>query len=302
MKALAFAAISMFALTGCQQSLREEVTPQALAGADKLIVTGFISPQDTTLSVSVTRSQAIAESGTLLGSAVTDASVTLSDGGTSVVLRFNAKRGRYEADAKKWPVLSGHRYSLDVQTPDGQRVSGSCTVPQPVALRNVRLDSSVAADGSKRFFARYTWQDAPDGKGQFQTAGTFVFVKGCAACRAEAVLAQQLESVPVSFGSSTHLSAWVAGETTGGTTLETKGTLTTTEPQGSFGGTYQRATVKATLLHVEEVYARYHQAVEKATSTEATPFSEPVLIPTNLEGGLGCFSAYTRTSLTVTLR
>lgn len=302
MKALAFAALSMLALTGCQQSLREEVSPQALTGVEKLVVTGFISPQDTLLSVSVTRSQAIAGTGASPGDAVTNASVTLTDGGSSVTLLFHAKRQRYEASTKKWPVVSGRSYSLLVQTPDGQRVSGSCTVPQPVTLRSVRLDSSIAADGSKRFFARYAWQAAPGDKGQFQTAGTFIFVKGCATCRAEAVATQKTESVPVSFGSSTALSAWVLGETTVGTTLETKGNLSTTDPKGSFGSTYRRATVKAALLHVDDVYARYHQAVEKATRTEATPFSEAVLIPTNLQGGLGCFAAYTRASLTVTLR
>lgn len=302
MKALAFAAISMFVLTGCQQSLREEVTPQALNGAGKLVVTGFISPQDTILIVSVTRSQAIAERGTSPGSAVTNATVTLSDGGSSVGLLFNAKRQRYEADARKWPVSSGRTYALLVQSPDGQRVSGSCTVPQPVALRRVRLDSSAAADGSKRFFARYTWQDTPGSKGQFQTTGTFVFVKGCATCREEALAARKVESVPVSFGSPTTLNGWISGETTSGSLLETKGNLTTTDSKGSFGGNYRHATVKATLFHVEEAYARYHQAVERATSTEVTPFSEPVLIPTNLQGGLGCFAAYDRSDLTVLLK
>lgn len=298
MKALAFTAHTMSVLTGCQPQVREEVTPQALTQqADKLVVTGFISPQDTLISVSVTRSQGIAETGTV-GTAVANGSVTLTDGGSAVTLLFNTKRQRYEADARKWPVLSGHRYTLRVQTPDGQLVTGSATVPQPVALPSVRLDSTVATDGSKRFFARYTWQDTPGSVDPFQTTGTFVFVKKCTTCREEANAARKPESVPVSFGSSTALSGWVAN----GAALETQGNLTSTDPKTTFGGSYQRASVQAILLRVEDAYARYHQAVEKATATSANPFSEPVLIPTNLQGGLGCFAAYTRASLTAKLK
>ncbi len=302
MKALAFAALAMFALVGCQQSLREEVTPQSLTEeTQKLVVTGFVSPQDSVISVKVVRSRTILDAGT--GSnAVATANVTLAGPTGTVGLAFNAKLQTYQVDARKFSIVAGKTYTLTVQTADGQAVKSTCTVPQAVTLGRVQLDSTVAADGRRQYFARYDWQNGTEGTAFYQTQGTFSFVKKCATCREEATVAQKVESTPVSFGATTQLSGWVADENHAADALSAKGTLALTDPKAGFQSSYARATVRATLLHVEESYFRYHQAVERATAQQANPFSEPVLIPSNIQGGLGCFAASNKAVVTVELK
>lgn len=298
MKALAFAALAVLFLSGCQ-SLREEVQPLELTEqAEKLVVAGFISPQDSVLSVRVTRSQTITDETTSPNGAVTDATVLLSGNGTSVTLAFNAKKQCYQVEARFLPVRNGQTYELSVRTPRGERVTGRCTVPKAVTLKTVTLDSAQAADRTKQFVARYTWNDPAGETNFYQTAGTFTYVKQCPTCRGEAL---KPESVPVAFTAAT---GWVSNEVTNGGKLQTDGSLALLNPKATFGENFQRATVQATLLHVDEAYFRYHRAVEQAAAAKAkeNPFAEPVLIPSNVRGGLGCFAAYNRVTLTVGLR
>ncbi|MBC7892077.1 MAG: DUF4249 family protein, partial [Sphingobacteriaceae bacterium] len=166
MKTSTLIALGALILASCQ-NLREEIEPAALTGqADKLVVTSFISPQDSLLSVKVTRSQTLGTDPISTAAPVTNARVVLSNGSASVTLVYSAQRQFYGVEAKKFPIGSGKTYTLNVQTPDGQRVSARCTVPKAVALQTLRLDSTLATDGSKQFFARLAWQD-PEGETDF---------------------------------------------------------------------------------------------------------------------------------------
>lgn len=298
MKAVAFAALAVLFLSGCQ-SLREEVQPLELTEqAEKLVVAGFVSPQDSVVSVRVSRSQTILEESAAANGPVVDATVLLSTNGSSVALAYNAKKQCYQVDARKFPIQAGQTYELSVQTPRGERLTGRCTVPQAVALKKVTLDSTQATDRTKQFVARYAWNDPAGETNFYQTAGTFSYVKSCPTCRGEAL---KPESVPVAF---TAAAGWLPDVTHNGASLQTDGSLAVVDPKASFGGNFQRATVQATLLHVDEAYFRYHQAVDKATAAKAkeNPFAEPVLIPSNVQGGLGCFAAYNRVTVTVALK
>lgn len=298
MKAFAFAALAVVFLSGCQ-SLREEVQPLELTEqAEKLVVAGFISPQDSVLSVRVSRSQTILDETTSPNGPVTDATVLLSGNGTSVTLAYNARKQCYQVEARHLPVRNGQTYELSVRTPQGERVTGRCTVPKAVTLKTVTLDSVQATDRTRQFVARYAWNDPAGETNFYQTTGTFTYVKQCPTCRGEAL---KPESVPVAFTAAT---GWVLDETRNGSKLQTDGSLALLNPKATFGDNFQRATVQATLLHVDEAYFRYHQAVEKATAAKSkeNPFAEPVLIPSNVQGGLGCFAAYNRVTMTVGLR
>jgi hypothetical protein len=56
------------------------------------------------------------------------------------------------------------------------------------------------------------------------------------------------------------------------------------------------------LLNVDENYYRYHDGVARQDEVRDNPFAEPVPIPTNIQGGLGCFGAYNRSTLTLYLK
>ncbi len=300
MKTSTLLALGGLLLMGCQ-NLREEIEPAALTGqAGKLVVVGFISPQDSLLNVKVTRSQPLGSDSGSTAAALTNATVVLKNDNVSVTLKYSAQKQFYAVEARKFPIVSGKTYTLSVQTPDGQRVSARCTVPKAAALQTPRLDSTVALDGKKQFFARYLWQDPAGEVNFYQTAGLFSYEKKCQTCRGD--VAVKPETSVLSFGTASV--GWIPDEGRNGATLQTSGTLALTEFPATFGGSYQRATLRAVLLHVDETYYRYHRAVEQSESYtyKSNPFAEALLIPGNIEGGLGCFAAYNRTTVVLGLR
>jgi hypothetical protein len=61
-------------------------------------------------------------------------------------------------------------------------------------------------------------------------------------------------------------------------------------------------TIHAHLLHTDEHYYNYYRSVRRAKQRQANPFAEPVLIYSNVTGGLGVFGAYTRTTTSVRIK
>lgn len=60
---------------------------------------------------------------------------------------------------------------------------------------------------------------------------------------------------------------------------------------------FKTITLQAILLNTDAQYYHYHRSIEQFRDANGNPFAEPVLVPTNIQGGLGCFAAYNRTML-----
>lgn len=296
--------------TGCQD-MRQEVDPASLTQVDKkLVLLGFISPQDTILAIKVGITRPIGDANyTSNYGTVKNAIVTLTAGSQSIQLTYNGKNDYYQADARKFPVRAGETYRLTAQTPDGLKASGVCTVPQTTRLQQVRLDSSEDANRQKHYFVRYFWKDAAQTSNYYQTNGTFVYAKACATCKTDANSKPKSENAPVVFESLGQISTLVSDKAKDGGLLESyRGFLNQnaaaqiSSEKVTFMNLYDRATVKATLLNVEEAYFKYHQALELQKKAEGNPFAEPVLLPSTIEGGLGCFAAYNQSSMVITFK
>ncbi|MBC7571767.1 MAG: DUF4249 family protein, partial [Spirosoma sp.] len=63
-----------------------------------------------------------------------------------------------------------------------------------------------------------------------------------------------------------------------------------------------KGKLTAYLLNVDENYYRYHDEVARQSKVRNNPFAEPVLIQTNVRGGLGCFGAYNKSTLVIQLK
>ena len=57
--------------------------------------------------------------------------------------------------------------------------------------------------------------------------------------------------------------------------------------------------LNAYLLNVDQAYYQYQDAVERQSQVLGNPFAEPVPVPSNIQGALGCFGAYTRAARTM---
>lgn len=267
-------------------SMREEIAPQALVEQpSKLVVDCFISPQDALLTAKVSRSRPILDNNAAKSVEIADALVTLSNGTASISLTYNAQLGLYSADAQKLPIRPGMTYTLSVRTPSGQQVTATTSVPTGVSLKSVRIDSLSGATVQKEYRLVGNWQ--PTTSSYFRVKGTITGSNQGASDNIKAIL----------FALADNSLGLVAS-------LNTPDNLSVSASLGdeSLKKYHRSAKVSLDLLHVEEAYYQYHLALDRQLKEAANPFAEAVRIPTNIQGGLGCFSSYNRSTLTVALK
>lgn len=293
----------LIALYGCT-SLRNEVDPNLLGAAStKLVVSGFISPQDTTLAVKVTRSNTVVgDSISLLqtGSNVTDAIVTLSDGSKSVVLPYNnvlasdtvRSRPYYSINAKLLPIVAGRTYSLTVVTANGQRATSTCTIPAAVPLTAIKLDST--SQTKPRYYITVKWQDPAGKANYYQVAGIFRYMaSNCKACQYEMYNTLSFDDDSRGLYSDVD---YEGGE------IPTNKAYLTPSATVNFYNQYKTASVIIDLMSIDQNFYRFQDAAMRQRRSRNNPFAEPVLIPSNIDGGLGCFAGYNNATMTLKLK
>jgi hypothetical protein len=161
--------ISYLLLAFCiLSSCRKEVTNIKLPNTSKLVVGCFISPQDTLLTATITRSVPVFGSSAYTAYPyVWNANVRISDGVHSGTFLFNAIDSNYVLEAKQFPVLPGKTYTLNVSAPSGENVSASCTVPlnQVTSVGLNFVDTTSLVFGGSGLPAKkeidMNWQDIP---------------------------------------------------------------------------------------------------------------------------------------------
>ena len=294
--------IGFFLFLSCQ-GLRQEVEPQQLADQPyKLIVACFISPQDTVIAAKIARSRPILDDEPVSGLNITSATVTLQAGSRSIVLKYHSELQYYRADPEDFPIRAGETYQLNVKTRDGRQLQAQTTVPDAAKLQRAQLDSERVVENNevrKRFFTRYYWTDLPNQTNYYQTDGVITYA--CLTCSPIKTVRQ-----PVQFMTGEGAQAlYTDQDSQNGPMTSGKGYMGTSIPSNKhfFPAFFSRPFVlTASLLHLNDDYYRYHQALAQQLEIENNPFAEPVPIPSNIKGGLGCFGAYNRSTVTVTLK
>lgn len=287
-------------LFGCD-SLRQEVNPDRLnREAAKLVVTCFLSPQDTVLAVKVNRTQPVLGESTNFsntGINVSDATVTLSESGQSVTLRYDARLGYYQAPTGQLPVAVGRTYALAVQTPVGEQARASCTVPASVALTSVVLDSSTENQFGRqhrRYFVRARWTDPAGQANYYLTTGMYKFLIN------DPKVPGKEQFSYLSLGENNNNGLLTDRNTDGREMISERLFMNigyySNNSQAKISG------VSVNLLTTDQAYYQYLDAIDRQSEASGNPFAEPVPIPSNIQGALGCFGAYNHSTLTMTLK
>jgi hypothetical protein len=283
-----------FLLGACQKEVEGFDLPESDA---KLVVHCFISPQDDYLTASVTRSVPILGAGNPADTLVKDAAVTLSDGVRSVLLPYDRDQKAYtrsvwtarEGDLE---IKPGTSYRLQVTTPRGETATATCTVPTELNLPiTVSPDSAWDAFTQQYYHRmRVSWPDPPGQVNYYRVAGW-----------KEEVTSVSADGRPTGIGHSP--AHWEAEET-----ISDQGQdgLRLVSPRAQWRGSgFQsplRTSLNAHLLHTDPHYYHYYRSVRRAKQSQANPFAEPVLVYSNVTGGLGVFGAFTRTTTSVRIR
>ncbi|WP_420149095.1 DUF4249 domain-containing protein [Spirosoma sp.] len=301
-------------------SLRQEVEPKGIVQEpQKLVVACFISPQDTVLAARVTYSLPVLGTGSQNNSDVPNATVRLSDGDRFVLLQpekitdawlYGGSYTLYRANPDEFPIIAGKSYTLIVQVPDGRQVKAICKVPGSVPLQQVIIDSAITTefgDRRKSYYARLRWRDPSGATNFYRVAGNNEYAQR-----------RLISTSPNGSGPFRDTVVYYRGDWffERGTTItdagrdgeeitSTRGRLSPfsyTLVNGIWLATPPSGQLQAYLLNVEENYYRYHDEVERQNQSRDNPFAEPVPISTNIQGGLGCFGAYNRSSLTLYIK
>lgn len=298
MKNIVFVGLLSVALLACGD-LKQEIQPAELVNQPaKLQVVSFISPQDTTLTAKVTQTRPILSTDSKSVEVAT-ATVTLTEGSQSVRLVYDGKNKYYRASARQFPIVAGKTYTLTVTTPDGRKAQGSCTVPKPVSLATMQFDSLPGGWGSsiKQYFVRVSWKDVPGQEDYYRTTGFFNYTSTQTTAGGQ----------PLVFENEVDNRALITDNGFDGQLINSgRGFMDLTNLSVSsaqtFNTLFRKAAVTVYLLHLDEPYFRYHEAIQRQNATDGNPFAEPVIISSNITGGIGCFGAYNRTKLTITLK
>lgn len=293
-----FLIISQFFLLSCE-SLIKEIDPSFLPETDsKLVVACFISPQDTVLSAKVTETKLLIGTTGDIRDDITNATVSLSDGSKSIRLVYSQKLGYYRALPSELPILVGKTYKISVNTPDGRQVSSSTTVPNPIAIKEVKIDSTKVNDFQQgnsvtdtEYDVKVIWQDKVGEPNYYRAISEFVFLY-----RIVDSINKKVINAPVSAIVDLRT---LDDKDNDGKLLSLNRAYLPTNIGGNIQGQDANLKtrldkIKVGLFQTDIHYYNYHTSLRRQRENN-NPFAEPVLLYTNINGGFGCFGAYNAT-------
>ncbi|MDQ3108824.1 MAG: DUF4249 domain-containing protein [Bacteroidota bacterium] len=252
----------------------------------KLVLAAFITPQDTLLTVDVTRSQPIFQSYNVnTSAAVTDATVIMSGNSGSVQLNFDPDHQRYQAPASALPIIPGNTYTLTVTTPLGESAHAETTVPYHNGVTGFSVDMQDSLTGDPFYSELHTTLTyyVTDYGGEENNYRFF-----------SAILVRDTltnDTISVRFINQLFTDGNRDGQQIQ-STLD--GGWSDYDPAGSsrkvIGYDYW-------MFNVNNDYYQLHNSFNNYAGSD--PFSEPTLIYTNVFGGLGVFGAANGTKIRI---
>jgi len=165
----------VFFLSSCDSMISDVEVPDS---DPKLVITGFLSPGDDSVSIFITKSRPLYKPTPGYENqfpTVNNANVVITDGLNTITLPFDPASGKYQVSAAAYPVRPGINYSLSVTTPDGYIASADCTIPEGIApdIEITGIDT-LNEYGTISKKVSFRFRDLP-GQGQFYgiAAGNF---------------------------------------------------------------------------------------------------------------------------------
>lgn len=299
--------VALISLPGCG-SLVQEVDPDNIpTSAAKLVIHSYISPQDTILAVVVEAPRAVLGQQTnyFTRASIANATVDLSDGTRTVRLPYVSRDGLYYTNPRNLPIVAGRTYTLTVSAPNYPTASAQCTVPSQVMPTEIRIDSTYRDNFEQRQLTtvgRLVWQD-PGGQANYYRV-TGVSSKTVIARFSPRPNMPPRDTMITQINSLSFDEPSIALANDKGKDGERFVSPSGFPRNYNFGQSEQLLALRftMTLLATDEPYYRYHDAIQRQDRAGDNPFAEPVLIPTNIQNGLGCFAAFNQASLTVRVK
>ncbi|MBS9768529.1 MAG: DUF4249 domain-containing protein [Flavobacteriaceae bacterium] len=277
MKTLKVVFIVIFSLcfASCEDFFLSEVDAPVLNTKPQLVVHSYISP-NSGIVVSVKRSEPVfskQKPSWADKEQIKDATVVLTNLATkqSLQIAFNTEQRKYFSMAEAFKIEAGQSYSLQVSTPNGESVSATCTVPNVISseIKNIKVQKSEFSEKEIVFEVN----DNP-------TEENF-YIAQATAYNDENSVIQQRNYI-------------FSDKNKNGKNIVAKPKNTSYSYQDA-----PIAKIKITLFSVDKSYYDYAKSINSQMDNDDNPFSDPSVIVSNIQGGLGVFGAYTTLTKTV---
>ena len=277
---------------------RKTVKLKNISEREQIVINGFISPQDDTIKIRLSKSLPLGEE-RIYAKSISDAEVEISDAKHSATLVYNERENRYIVPTATFPIEPKTSYTLTVQTLEGEQVRASCFVPKAPPEFEVQIDSVYVNDFENKYYAQYFWKDFPNEKNYYRVVGVGENIYKVFQTDS---LVREYHSI--AWGDCDESKSFISDEFKDGQKIASP--ISDMERpsiyEGNCGGQihYQKGSnLIATLLHVDENYFLFHKSL-LANQKLLTPFDLAVL-HSNVEGGLGIFAGYNKTEKVIQL-
>lgn len=130
----------------------------------KLVVGCFINPQDDTLYATITLSKPLYKPtrSEFEYDTVKNATVQLSNGATSANFSYSIGKNQYILPTANFSIIPGQTYNLTVTTPTSERVTASTTVPLPQNFNfTLDLTKTDTNRNENQYMMDARWQGVP---------------------------------------------------------------------------------------------------------------------------------------------
>lgn len=266
-------------LVSCEEEIENAKTPNFV---EKLVVTSYISPQDTVIQVYISKNRPVY--GKITDPVpISEADVVLSDNNNQIQL-LNSGPNIFSISSKAFLLKDNKNYKLSVKTPDGLFVEAECTMP---AFRDLKLIADSTRVIEKTDWGTYSYlkysikfTDFPGERNYYRVIVSLVYYSK-----------QYVGTQPMT----------VDKEFLTDNGKDGKDLVTTTTDNGYIDNYMDSVFLKVSILNTSYEYYKFHQTLSSYDGSD-DPFTEIVQVYSNITGGLGIFGAFTSNELMIRVK
>lgn len=258
--------IVILLFSSCESVLTDVDLPET---KPMYVLTTYLSPEDSIIKIKLSLSKPMFNNQNTNNNDSTFLNGSMRINGVDV-LRVPGEN-YFKLSQDIFPILAGHSYTVTYDAPDGTKLIGTCEVPNNINTSlSYKWDSIVEVDefgnNSTNYYVNYEFTDSQELGDNYQLFW--------------------LEVQEGNGFTNTEILGFFDDKSNNGNVRNGK------KDVYMYDTTYSKVHRYLVLFTCDKNYYNYNKAVYTQNEIGDFPFSEPVIIPTNVENGLGCVGAY----------
>lgn len=276
----------LMGLTSCEDDVDIDLPDHQ----PKLVAYCFLNPHDTMIIAKVYRSNPlfsmVSSNSADNIEILSNATVLLEHNEASVVIPFDISLQQYMLPAAVFPIVPGETYHLKVMADGFTPIHAQTTVPRDkVTISshkiNTILSQNEAEQTENHSLVEVQWHDISSETNFYAIVINEQFT-----------IDDNTNNEPLVFNYPVHR-AYISDSGSDGEVIVYRTEIYTNfhEPN-----TIEDKGIFIYLLNCTRDYFLYHRSLQNGAGS-SDPFSEPTMVYSNIENGLGCFGSYTGSSV-----